>query len=178
MKKHIPDIITLIRIPLSLSLFLAVNDEWLFVTIYLACGLSDVLDGFIARKMNVQSESGAKLDSLADLFMFGTILGVLMIWDWQGVMRFVPALVVIALIRITNLFIVFYKFNRFAVIHTLGNKLTGILIFTVPLFYIVTHSLDIARVTLFFALSASLEESCIILKMKVLDTNRKGLFFR
>jgi len=34
---------------------------------YLLCGLTDMLDGAIARKNNIVSEFGAKLDTFADI---------------------------------------------------------------------------------------------------------------
>ena len=37
----------------------------LFLTIYVLTGISDVLDGAIARKYTTTSELGAKLDSIA-----------------------------------------------------------------------------------------------------------------
>jgi len=44
-----------------------------FLILYVICGLSDVLDGIIARKTNTTSNFGAKLDTIAD-FIFVTIL--------------------------------------------------------------------------------------------------------
>nr|WP_295777963.1 CDP-alcohol phosphatidyltransferase family protein [uncultured Intestinibacter sp.] len=38
------------------------------------CGILDVLDGFIARKFNVTSKLGAKLDSIPDMIMIFVIL--------------------------------------------------------------------------------------------------------
>jgi len=175
--KYIPNLLSIIRIPLSLSLFLLVYNELLFVIIYLICGLTDILDGYIARRMYLQSKSGAKLDSLADLFMFGSILGVLIIWNSSAILKFIPLLIIITLVRTVNLFLVYYKFKQLAVIHTLGNKLTGLFAFTIPLFYIYFHNINILWFILVFALLASLEESFIICRIKELDLNYKGLFF-
>lgn len=65
--KHLPNIISTIRIPLSISLILFIHHSLIFITIYLFCGVSDILDGYIARKTKSQSILGAKLDSIADL---------------------------------------------------------------------------------------------------------------
>lgn len=48
-----------------------------FYILYMICGLSDVLDGIIARKTNTASSFGARLDTIAD-FIFVTVL--LMFW--------------------------------------------------------------------------------------------------
>ncbi|MDP4118803.1 MAG: CDP-alcohol phosphatidyltransferase family protein, partial [Bacillota bacterium] len=55
---------------------------------YLLGGLSDLLDGFVARRLNQQSAAGAKLDSIADM-VFGVAIFIVVIknihvpvWLW------------------------------------------------------------------------------------------------
>ncbi len=174
--KNLANIITLARIVLSLSLFFFTQHYPIFIIVYLLCGLSDIFDGYIARKAKMESTLGAKLDSVADLIMYGVIIAVLIIWDWQGVIGFIPAIIIITLIRIINIVIAYFKFHQFAVIHTFGNKFVGLLAFTIPLIYIITHSFGIVWLVLSIALLASLEETCLIIRMKELDLNRKSLF--
>lgn len=65
---NIPNLISLARllsVPLAVWLILGnlfVAAFWLFV----AAAISDALDGFIAKRFNIQSEFGAYLDPLAD----------------------------------------------------------------------------------------------------------------
>ena len=67
MIKNVANILTGFRILSSiLLLFFPVFSETLY-SIYLLCGLSDMIDGTIARKTNSASEFGAKLDTVADL---------------------------------------------------------------------------------------------------------------
>jgi len=40
-----------------------------FITCYLLCGISDILDGYLARKLKAQSALGSNLDTFAD-FIF------------------------------------------------------------------------------------------------------------
>jgi len=47
-----------------------------FYIIYLICGTSDVLDGYIARKYKTSDSYGAALDSIADFVFFGIMLFV------------------------------------------------------------------------------------------------------
>jgi cardiolipin synthase len=44
------------------------------VIVFLAAGITDILDGFIARKYNLKTELGAILDPLADKLMIITVL--------------------------------------------------------------------------------------------------------
>jgi len=55
MKKHIPNIITLARIVLASSLLFVSPLGVAFVVIYLLCGFSDILDGYIARRTHTEA---------------------------------------------------------------------------------------------------------------------------
>src|SRR5277367_3529562 len=76
---QIPNLITSVRLLAALVLVafclfdrtLAVSS---FVGLFAAVGVSDMLDGFIARRFNWCSEFGAKLDSLADLSLYFAVL--------------------------------------------------------------------------------------------------------
>ena len=73
MKKNIPNIITSLNLLLGwTSIYFAYLGEiyWAIGAILLA-SLFDYLDGFAARKLNVQSALGTQLDSFADLITFG-----------------------------------------------------------------------------------------------------------
>ena len=101
MKKHIANIITGSRIVLSLPLlFIPLTSAW-FCVIYLLCGLSDMIDGTVARRTNGASEFGARLDTVSD-FVFMTVALIKFVphlpipawlWIWIGV---------IAMIKIGN----------------------------------------------------------------------------
>ena len=71
MKKHIANIITGSRIIFSLLLvFIPLSSAW-FCVFYLFCGLTDMIDGAIARKTGSVSKFGARLDTVTDfVFMF------------------------------------------------------------------------------------------------------------
>ena len=67
--------ITVSRMLFSLALLVLPSRSLPFVVLYLLCGLTDVLDGFIARKLHTESEKGAMLDSIADL-LFAVVYAV------------------------------------------------------------------------------------------------------
>lgn len=174
--KYLPNIISLIRIPLSLSLLLFLHNDMIFITIYSFCGISDVLDGYIARKMNLQSILGAKLDSIADFVMYTIIIIVLSQWNWHYIASFIPLLIFITLIRGLNIGIIYHKFNQLGVIHTIGNKFVGILAYCIPLLYLFIGNLGFLWIVLSIAVLVSLEETCIITQAKELNLNRNSLF--
>lgn len=66
------NLITCIRILCAAALaFLPVLSSS-FYAVYLLAGISDMLDGFIARRTNTTSSLGARLDTLAD-FAFSAV---------------------------------------------------------------------------------------------------------
>ena len=94
--------------------------------------VSDMLDGFVARKTNTVSRFGAKLDTIAD-YMFVAIcliklLPVLSIpswlYGWIGI---------IALIKVVNIISGFAVQKKFVAVHSVMNKATGALLFLLPL---------------------------------------------
>lgn len=173
--KYIANIISIGRVVLLLALFFTFHNALLFLVLYLACGLSDVLDGYIARKTKTQSELGARLDSMADLILFTVITVSIILWMGNEILIFLPWIIIIAFIRCTNIVIAACKYHSFAILHTLGNKLTGFLLFTTPLFILYRQSAVLWTVCVVAILSA-VEESVIHITSARLDINRRSIF--
>ena len=132
MKKHIANIITALRILLSvLLLFLPVWGAEFYI-IYLLCGITDMIDGTIARKTGAVSEFGARLDTAADFVFLSVSLAKFLpavsvpqwLWVW---------IVVIGTIKIANLIWEHVRIKAFVPLHTVMNKITGFLLFLLPL---------------------------------------------
>lgn len=104
-----------------------------FWVIYFACGLSDMVDGFLARKLHCESKTGALLDSLADLaFVVSSCIKLIPVlalphwlWFWGAV---------IVVIKVINQIFAMVMYKKCLFPHTLANKAAGILLFVgVPL---------------------------------------------
>ena len=131
MKKHIANIITGSRIVFSLSLlFIPLSSAW-FYALYLLCGLSDMIDGTVARMTNSVSEFGARLDTVSD-FVFMSVALIkfvphfhtpVWLWIWIGV---------IAMMKLGNVVLGFVCTKKFVSPHTVLNKITGLLLFLLP----------------------------------------------
>lgn len=98
MNRQIPNALTVLRvlsIPVLLWSYLAPLEKgWLPVLLFLAIGLTDWLDGFLARRWQVESKFGAFLDPAADKLLVVSILVVLV--GEQNTLYFtIPALLVI-----------------------------------------------------------------------------------
>ena len=132
MTKHIANILTGCRILGSiLLLFFPVFSLDFYIT-YLLCGFSDMVDGAIARKTNSTSKFGSQLDTIAD-FIFVMVSSFKFLpaipipqwlWIWGGM---------IAVIKISNIILGYVSKKQFISLHTTLNKVTGLLLFLLPL---------------------------------------------
>jgi len=132
MKKYIANIITGSRVAFSLPLLFIPLSSALFYILYLFCGLTDMIDGAIARKTGAVSKFGARLDTVADfVFMFVCSIKILPImhipaWLWVWI-------IIVALIKIFNIALVFIQKKKLLSIHSVLNKTTGVALFLLPL---------------------------------------------
>ena len=133
MRVTIPDIFTFFRMVCAVLLPFLTPLSPTFLIIYALSGVSDMLDGFLARKLNQSSSWGAKLDSAADLLLYTIALSLLIPIMRAILPRWFWLLVGAALVlRLACYFLSAVKFHRFASEHSLLNKLTSILIFPAP----------------------------------------------
>lgn len=135
MIRMIPNILTSLRIAGSLLLIFSKPLASAFYIIYTLSGLTDVLDGFIARRFNASSELGKKLDSAADLLFYAVMLIKLFPTLFAVLPRSIwIAVGVIIILRLISYGTAAVKHRKFASLHTLPNKLTGVVMFAVPYF--------------------------------------------
>ena len=124
--------ITICRIICSVMILFVSVFSPMFYFLYLVAGFTDMIDGTVARKTNSVSEFGAKLDSIAD-FIFVAICCIklfpilnLPIWLWIWI-------IIIAIIKVFNVISGYIIWKEMAVKHTVLNKITGALLFILPL---------------------------------------------
>ena len=162
--KHIPNIITAFRFLGATSLLFCNPAGVAFWVIYGLCGISDMLDGYLARKLNAESNTGAVLDSVADIFLVACcairLIPVVQIPTWLWI--WAASIVTVKLINQVSALIV-YRHLIFP--HTMANKLTGLLLFlTVPtVFWSIVPVAIVAGVATF----ASVQEGHFIKTRKV-----------
>lgn len=78
--KYIPNFVTLLNLLCgSIAAIFAVHNNFVAAAIFVFLGIFfDFFDGLLARKLNVQSELGVQLDSLADMVTSGLVPGIVM----------------------------------------------------------------------------------------------------
>lgn len=126
------NILTGSRILLSILLLFVPAFSPMFYICYLSAGFTDMVDGALARKTNTVSEFGSKLDTIADfIFVMVCLIKLLPllsipVWLWIWI-------AVIAAIKIINVVLGFVIYGKYIVEHTMMNKITGIMLFALPI---------------------------------------------
>ena len=155
--KQIPNLLSASRIVLCLPLLLVDAMTLPFWILYLIAGMTDMLDGFLARQWGVECKFGARLDSLAD-FVFVLAVGYKLFPFLKLPTALWMMIGLIALVKIVNAissFVMKHRQGQSPFLHTKANKLTGFLLFigmmTINQSYFVPVAWVIACVALFAA---------------------------
>ena len=155
----LPNIITLLRIAGSFGLLLCDVMGGAYWIIYGLCGISDIADGWLARKLKCVTRTGALLDSVADICFVACCACKLLpilelpqwLWLWAGV---------IVAIKIVNQISPLVMWGHCCFPHTIANKATGFLLFiAVPMTFwsIIPIAIVAAIATL-----AAIQEGCVL----------------
>ena len=173
--KYIPNIITASRIVCSVFLLLIEPLSLWFLIIYLLCGISDIFDGYIARRTKSNSQFGATLDSVADAIFIGVLL-IIFIPMFQWPLWILYWIGTIALVRFISLAVGFVKYHTFAFLHTYANKLTGLLLFSFPFSYSILGLTITAFILCGAATLSAIEELAINITSKDLSRDIGCIF--
>ena len=132
LKRNLANIVTGLRILCSVWMLVYPVFSLPFYTLYLFCGFTDMIDGTIARSTNSCSSLGSTLDSVADIVFliaaFVKILPAVHMPQWLTIWIFI-----IAAIKTAGFAVGFLHRKNMQIFHSLSNKLTGFLVFLVPL---------------------------------------------
>lgn len=148
-----------------------------FYAVYTICGLSDGIDGTIARKMGTSSEFGARLDSVSDIAFYLVMFIKLMPVLWETMPQWIWHLVGLVLaVRFCSYGLAYLKYHMMAAIHTYMNKVTGALVFLIPYMLLLPCEVTLCAITACVALVGSIEEFMIHAVSPVYQTERKSIF--
>ncbi len=173
--KSIANDISIARIILVLLLVFTKPLSTAFYIVYLMCGISDMLDGYIARKTNTTSKLGEKLDSIADFIMIAVL--IIRLYPIVQIPNAILSwIVIIAIIRILSVIIVFIKFKTFGMLHTYGNKITGLMLFLYPIVFGLNKSVVVMYTLCIISCFTAVEELFINLLSNDFQANKKSIF--
>lgn len=175
--KYFVNILTALRILGAICLLFLEPLSGLFFAVYVFCGFSDILDGYLARKTNSATVFGAIFDSIADFIFIGVMLLVLLpilqltLWIKLWVAG-------IALIKAVSLLTGAVKYRSLAFLHTYMNKITGALLFLFPLLYSFVGLTVTAILLCSAATLGAIEELVINLRSREIAYDVKSLFIK
>lgn len=171
----IPNALSCGRIVLSITLLFIEPLSVVFFTVYLVCGASDILDGFLARRLQATSRAGSVLDSVGDAVFVLVMLVVMLpllalpweLWLWIGL---------IAVIRVTSIIVGFVRYRGWTTLHTYANKATGLALFCFPLLFVAVGTVPAGVVLCAIATVSGIEELMINVTSKTLDRDVTGMW--
>ena len=175
-KWNAADTVTILRMVGTLCLAFVEPETLGFFAVYTITGLTDVLDGWLARKTGTESDFGAKLDSIADLLFYAVMLLRLFPALWEALpIQIWYAVAGVLLVRLAAYAAAGIKYYRFAPLHTWLNKLTGGAAFLLPSVLPLSSGVTYSWFDCFLALAASAEELAIHLCRKNYRADRRSI---
>jgi cardiolipin synthase (CMP-forming) len=139
---QIPNILTVIRLMLvpALGYLMIIKDYKNAMALFLVIGVTDVLDGYVARKYHMVSKLGTLLDPIADKLVQGTAIGVL---TYNGLVPVVVIVVVVIKEALLGLgAVTLYKKGQVVVQANWYGKLATVFFYAAILFTIGLNIID------------------------------------
>ncbi|MBT5387973.1 MAG: CDP-alcohol phosphatidyltransferase family protein [Porticoccaceae bacterium] len=132
----VPNLLSLLRLGLVPVLVWLATEQMgqVFLLVLVVSLVSDVLDGYLARKLNQASELGAKLDSWGDILTYAAMmLGLHLIWP--DIFAKQAGFLIATMLAFTlPTLAAFRKFGGYPSYHTWGAKLAAVLM--APAYYV------------------------------------------
>lgn len=174
--KYIPNMITITRIIGAIYIISLKPLSTMFFIIYSLCLISDILDGYIARKTKTSTKFGEFLDSFADAIFFIIILVRFLLLE-RLESYIIYWIIAICSIKVVSLIVGFIKYKAVAFLHTYANKFTGgVILICFPMMYLLGGVTKTLVFLCILASIASIEELQINLTSKKLNRNVRSIF--
>ncbi len=132
--KQIPNIMTSAR--LCAALILLWECEYArqlasqhFVLLVVLAGISDMLDGYVARRFNWCTEFGARLDSLSDFVLYGAVARFFWVFSRPSLMQCGVLLAIGSTIQVGHWLLALARMRQFPAYHTTFSRVSAYLMF-------------------------------------------------
>jgi cardiolipin synthase (CMP-forming) len=179
-KLTIPNILSAYRIfAFPVILFFVINEqEDLFVVFLIINLITDILDGLIARAFKMQTEFGARLDSIADIGTYIlAIIGVL-IFKAAEFNPYMTSFYIFIFLFISSNILSLIKFKRLPSLHLyswkIGGYIQGFFLFVL---FVFNFYLSLYYFMIIWGILAFSEHIIIQLLIKQMQSNVKGLYW-
>ena len=147
-----------------------------FIVLLIASLISDAIDGYIARRFNVSSKLGARLDSLGDMTIYLTI-PICAWWLWPQILKQEALFVFITIAAyIIPLIAGLIKFRKIPSYHTYGAKIAAVFMSIAILFLFLIKFPWLFRIAAIFQVAVACEEVLITIQLPRLQSNIKSIW--
>lgn len=175
--KYVPNALSTFRIIMIIPLFLFEPLTFPFMTAYVLAGVSDIIDGPIARKFDVVSQFGAALDGGADLlFLFAALyrIGPIIefsswLWIWIGIAITCKLLASV---------IGYVRHKKVIFLHTYIGKFFMLNLLFFPVYYLFFDADSILITLLALVTVVIIEDIYINSTSKEVNLDHKGILFQ
>ncbi|HLU94763.1 MAG TPA: CDP-alcohol phosphatidyltransferase family protein [Membranihabitans sp.] len=126
---NVPNVLSMYRLlvsPVILYFALTYNEKWFVILICISL-VTDILDGNIARIYKLQTNFGAALDNLADMFTFAMALLGLVLFRWTEIQPHAWLLYLFLGIFVLSYIVGFSRFGKIPGLHLYGAVIAGYL---------------------------------------------------
>ena len=179
-KISIPNILSFYRLVMCPYIFyLGIsNQEFMFAILLTINLITDILDGLIARCFNMQTEFGARLDSIADLFTYITAISGIFFFKASDFQPHLFSFYIFIFLLIFAHILSLIKFGRLPSLHLYSWKIGGYLqgAFFVVLFLFNFYAV-FYYIVIIWGILAFCEHIIIQFIIKKMQSNLKGLFW-
>lgn len=176
----IPNILSFYRL-FSFPVLLAIalfGYRQLFSVLFIINLITDILDGFIARRFNLKTNIGSRIDSLADVGSYILAAIGIYLFKWYLFQPYMPSfLIFLAFVFATDIFSLI-KFGKFTCLHLYSVKIGGyiqgfffFLIFTYGFFPIYYYFM------ITWGILAFIENLTVQILIREMQTDMKGLYW-
>ncbi len=146
-----------------------------FHALFIVSGISDMLDGFVARRFNWCTEFGARLDSFSDLALYLSTLFFLEC-NFQTVLSKCQLLLVLGLsVQLFHLYVSFKRFGQFPAYHTDCASFCAYLVFFGVLLFVRTQAPQIIAILTGAWIACSIEGVIITVVLRRQAANLRGI---
>ena len=177
----IPNLLSLYRLLTVPVLFYVAStgNETLFFYWFLFNMFTDALDGFIARKFNMQTELGAKLDSIADFAMYLLAMYALIRFKWYVLEPYKYSFYLMIFYYLFIDIFSLIKFKEVSSLHLISAKINGVI---QGLFFFMLFTIGLIPAYYWFmfilATLAFIENMYFLFKLKKMRSDLKGIFWQ
>jgi CDP-diacylglycerol--glycerol-3-phosphate 3-phosphatidyltransferase len=177
---NIADYLSLYRFVAAPALILSIVFERRILTaiLLLLSFTTDALDGYIARKKNIETSKGAKLDSIGDLITVLAGLAAFVVFESRYVTEHIAIIITAIGLFVFQITLSLIRFRKMSSFHTYLAKATAVIL---TVFLVITPIVGPIDILFYLAFGAAIaeasEEIVITFILKKPEENVKGLYW-